>query len=820
MIHSTRPCFLRLGVALACALLLAQPLAADQAYEIHGPGCTACAPPSPADIHPDDRDALDWFATRGLVQTKKEGLSKFWNQLCVGFAHRLQDDLAMYEFPAGTVDCWRVRAIELNQCHSATLLTSPDGMRHYYLDPYTYSGTKRARDLVRMEPDGSHWKPVDPSRLWLVKLGCEWASLSPFVWLGLPEDYFSDVTSLKFRLEQPLFDVELNCGPTEPSRGSSSDPTFCPLPEQQATTHAVVVVNSNDPNDKIGPAGVGPQRFLTTEEPLHYVIYFENLESATAAAQEIVVVDQLDAATVNLETLALGPITFGATLLNPEPYSNSFSAEVDLRPNQDLLVQIDAGVDQEFAVLTWRFTAIDPATGELPDLEGFLPPNINPPEGDGSVSFSVMPQPGLATGAEIANGASIVFDLNPPIDTPVWVNVADNARPTSSVLPLPAIQDFGQFTVDWAGSDNGSGIKDYSIFVSEAGGEFMPWLVNYEGTSGVFSGETGVTYEFYSVARDLTRNLEDAPASADASTMIVCDGLDGDSDTISNCVDNCPMTANEDQVNIDGDLFGNACDNCAVDWNSGQENSDGDAFGDVCDCAPEDDTNGSPNPVGDSVLVTGTGPTIVSWDAPDSTNSFNVYRGWRKPGISFEYNHTCIGPGVVGLSAEEQLTPLSRSVFYYLVAEVGCGESPVGFDSYGTLIPHLDPCPSQNTDADQDGVEEAIDTCPGMSDPAQADGDDDTHGDVCDNCPMDANPFQQDLDTDGLGDACDPDIDNDGFLNEIDNCPTVPNNQTDTDGDMIGDACDNCPLDANPFQQDLDADGLGDACDPDIDNDG
>ena len=46
------------------------------------------------------------------------------------------------------------------------------------------------------------------------------------------------------------------------------------------------------------------------------------------------------------------------------------------------------------------------------------------------------------------------------------------------------------------------------------------------------------------------------------------------------------------------------------------------------------------------------------------------------------------------------------------------------------------------------------------------------------------NLDQEDADGDGMGDSCDPDMDNDGILNEMDNCPKTPNpDQTDTDGD-------------------------------------
>ena len=91
----------------------------------------------------------------------------------------------------------------------------------------------------------------------------------------------------------------------------------------------------------------------------------------------------------------------------------------------------------------------------------------------------------------------------------------------------------------------------------------------------------------------------------------------------------------------------------------------------------------------------------------------------------------------------------------------------------------------------------------------------------------------------------DYDCDDDGILNDEDNCPCTPNpDQADIDNDECGDACDNCLNIPNYSQEDADGDcphGLyleemycevcpfdaytqdpqcGDACDPDADNDG
>ncbi len=111
-----------------------------------------------------------------------------------------------------------------------------------------------------------------------------------------------------------------------------------------------------------------------------------------------------------------------------------------------------------------------------------------------------------------------------------------------------------------------------------------------------------------------------------------------------------------------------------------------------------------------------------------------------------------------------------------------------------------DPCPLDSAnDADYDGDCANVDNCPATANPTQTDSDADGVGDACDNCPATSNPDQADPDGDGAGEACDP-------------CPgAVPN---DPDGDGFCSASDNCPLASNAGQQDGDSDGIGDVCDP------
>lgn len=291
----------------------------------------------------------------------------------------------------------------------------------------------------------------------------------------------------------------------------------------------VNVIQSIDPNAKYGPYGSGLNRYITEGSPFAYIINFENDSSATAAAQTVRIVDTLDKTVFNLNSFALGHIQLADTVVDIPNGVSDYTTYIDLRPRgNDVIVKLHAGIDISSGVATWFFQTLDPATMQptTDPLAGFVPPNINSPEGEGGVFFTIDLNDNLPNNAVISNKAYIYFDNNAPIATDPWENTVDIIKPHSKVNPLPVFTEDTLVNVSWGGTDTSSGIEHYSIYVSENGKPYELWLHETPNTSGLFIGKLDSVYTFYSIATDTAGNIEDAPSKFDARTHLVPVGVE------------------------------------------------------------------------------------------------------------------------------------------------------------------------------------------------------------------------------------------------------------------------------------------------------
>ena len=281
-------------------------------------------------------------------------------------------------------------------------------------------------------------------------------------------------------------------------------------------------LTSYDPNEKLGPSNITGINYVQSNNRLPFTVMFENVDTASLSAQEVVVYDTLDKQHLDLSTFELTSFNFADRTFNVPPGLQNYSVDVDLRPNKNLIVRITGRLDTATGVAKWHYISFDPLTMALTEdpILGFLEPNVNPPEGDGRVTYSIKPKDSLANGTIIRNRAKIVFDVNEPILTNEWVVTIDDAKPMSLVNQFDEEVYDSTFTVSWSGNDPYGEIAGYNIYVKINDGDYIPWFVATEDTSAVFIGQYDSTYKFFSIAVDYAGNIEEAKTMYDAYTTL------------------------------------------------------------------------------------------------------------------------------------------------------------------------------------------------------------------------------------------------------------------------------------------------------------
>ena len=245
------------------------------------------------------------------------------------------------------------------------------------------------------------------------------------------------------------------------------------------------VVASWDPNEMVGPAGVGDEHYIGETQTINYRILFENKAEAGDAAYRIRISDVLDENVFDVSTVRFGETSHDGVGYNWVMTRNG---------NQ----------------LSWDIQGIE------------LPPNVNAPEGEGFVSFSVDLKPNLSDGTLVKNKATIIFDKNYPIETNEFVNTLDLQAPITTKAEAQWTVDKTAVNINCQTSDVASGIASYLLFVSINGGDYIydgQYLSNqitYNATEG-----SDALYDFCLFVLDNVGNMERVvPAMVEIATGV------------------------------------------------------------------------------------------------------------------------------------------------------------------------------------------------------------------------------------------------------------------------------------------------------------
>jgi hypothetical protein len=279
---------------------------------------------------------------------------------------------------------------------------------------------------------------------------------------------------------------------------------------------------SFDPNAKYGPSGFTPSGYINNEKTMTYTINFENLSTATAPAQTVVITDTLNKMVFDMSSFEFDHMYVGGAWYEVPAHRQEFIIDYDLPNDTNNILRISAKLDTIKKVAKWWFMTLDKHTRKQTTnvLAGFLPPNVNHPQGEGWVSYKLLLRKSLVHNTQIKNRAVITFDNNAPILTDYWLNTIDKVGPTSSIINATQVSDSVVHIIASA-SDQHSGVGYLTLYMSKDGGTYESVGMVNKSQMNVKGLAPGHTYSFYVEANDNVGNREIKTPTAEATVNLV-----------------------------------------------------------------------------------------------------------------------------------------------------------------------------------------------------------------------------------------------------------------------------------------------------------
>ena len=250
---------------------------------------------------------------------------------------------------------------------------------------------------------------------------------------------------------------------------------------------------SCDPNEVNGPMGAGEARLVKPGDWMDYTIYFENKAGFDIAdAQEVKVTNPLSE-WLDWSTFEMREVAFNNQCDNSLDGLSVGTRDIKMNgTNKYVRVALGGGSDgegsiAETGVAHWYLRVYDPngQFGWPNDLSGFLPSNDDTHRGEGHLTYRIKVRDDAPANVVITNSASIVFDLNDPIETdPAWWNTVGASGAAFAESDVEANEgETATIKIMGGSADAAASVKVYLTYNTAAAADI-------DLTKGEIDGET------------------------------------------------------------------------------------------------------------------------------------------------------------------------------------------------------------------------------------------------------------------------------------------------------------------------------------------